>query len=144
MVKAIEDKDGTVRDAALSCVGILKGRLGESVLDKYLKGVNPQKMAKIDESAKEIKPSKYDRAENWKPPAPKAAKKIDVEMEKPKKVPPKNIGVKPAPKKKAEDEEMLDEAPIAKKIIKAPPVMSSAKPKAALPASTKGPSVPVI
>ena len=43
-------------------------------MDKYLKGVNPQKMAKIEEAAKEIKPSKYDRPENWKPPAPKKPK----------------------------------------------------------------------
>jgi len=50
MVKAIDDKDGTVRDAALHCMGILKGRYGETV-DKYLKDVNPQKMAKIDEAS---------------------------------------------------------------------------------------------
>lgn len=41
MVKAIDDKDGTVRDYALHCMGILKGRLGESVMSKYLKDVNP-------------------------------------------------------------------------------------------------------
>ena len=32
-------------------------------------------MTKIDEAAKEVKPTKYDRPENWKPPAPKPAKK---------------------------------------------------------------------
>lgn len=36
MVKVVEDKDGNVRDSALYCVGILKGRLGESLVDKYL------------------------------------------------------------------------------------------------------------
>lgn len=40
MVKAVEDKDGTVRETALHCTGILKGRLGDSVMDKHLKNVN--------------------------------------------------------------------------------------------------------
>jgi hypothetical protein len=40
ILKVIEDKDGGVRDAALHCMGILKGRLGESVCSKYLKDVN--------------------------------------------------------------------------------------------------------
>lgn len=40
MVKAIEDKDGAVRELALHCMGILKGRLTESVTAKYLKDVN--------------------------------------------------------------------------------------------------------
>ena len=40
MVKAIEDKDGGVRDTALHCMGILKGRLTESVTAKYLKDIN--------------------------------------------------------------------------------------------------------
>ena len=96
MVKAMDDKDGTVRDTALHCMGILQGRLGAAVMDKYLKGVNPQKMGKIEEAAKEIKPSKFDRPENWKPPAPKKPKvekdDDDMEMEKPKKAPPKGLG----------------------------------------------------
>jgi hypothetical protein len=33
MAKAIDDKDGTVREAALQCAGILKGRLGAPVMD---------------------------------------------------------------------------------------------------------------
>jgi len=41
MVKAIDDKDGTVRDNALHCIGILKGRYGESTFDKYAKNINP-------------------------------------------------------------------------------------------------------
>lgn len=32
-------------------------------------------MTKVDEAAKEVKPSKYDRPENWKPPPPKPAPK---------------------------------------------------------------------
>jgi hypothetical protein len=40
MVKAVEDKDGTVRDTALHCMGILKGRLTDAVA-KHLDKVNP-------------------------------------------------------------------------------------------------------
>ena len=66
MIKAVEDKDSGVRDAALHCVGILKGRYGEAVMSKFLKGIdNKQKLEKIDEGFKEVKP------ENWIPPAPK-------------------------------------------------------------------------
>lgn len=65
--KMIDDKDGGVRDNALHCMGILKGRLGEAIVSKYVKDLNPQKMGKLEEAAKEIKPSKYDRPENWKP-----------------------------------------------------------------------------
>lgn len=72
MLKVIDDKDGGVRDAALHCMGILKGRL-KAESEKYLKNVNSQKMAKIDEAAQEVKTSKYDRPENWKPPPPKKA-----------------------------------------------------------------------
>jgi hypothetical protein len=73
MIKAIEDKDSRVRDAALHCVGILKGRYGEAVMSKFLKGIdNKQKLEKIYEGFKEVgKPPKYDRLENCKPPAPK-------------------------------------------------------------------------
>ena len=84
-------------------------------------------MTKLDEAAKEVKPSKYDRPENWKPPPPKAepkpkapakkpAKKaaavvdddegFEDEVIAPKRAPPK-IGVKP--KKRTEDVEMADE-----------------------------------
>lgn len=55
-----------------------------------------------------MKPSKYDRPENWKPPAPKKVvekKKANEDEDelmsfdqKPKKAPPKNIGQKPKPK----------------------------------------------
>ncbi len=67
-------------------------------------------MEKIDEAAKEIKPTKYDRPENYKPPAPKAkpAAKIktepvgnadggdeglmDFSLGPPKKKPPPGLG----------------------------------------------------
>lgn len=54
MVKALDDKDAGVRETALHCMGILKGRYSEATIAKYLKDVIPQKMAKIDEAAKEI------------------------------------------------------------------------------------------
>ena len=40
MVRAIEDKDSGVRDSALHCMGILKGRYGEAIMAKYLKGID--------------------------------------------------------------------------------------------------------
>jgi len=85
-------------------------------------------MTKVDEAAKEVKPSKYDRPENWTPPPPKAEPKPKVvkkpvkkpeaaapvddadggeldcfnnEVIAPKRAPPKGIGVKP--KKKTDD-----------------------------------------
>jgi hypothetical protein len=39
MVKAVDDKDGAVRETAMHCMGILKGRLGDSIMDKYLKNL---------------------------------------------------------------------------------------------------------
>jgi len=151
MVKAIDDKDGTVRETALHCMGILKGRLGEKS-EKYIKDVNKQKMEKIDEAAKEIKPSKYDRPENWKPPPPKVVKKAAAVVEdddalmsfdaKPKRAPPKGIGVKPKKKVPAGDEEMEDVAP-PKPPARKPPALSSNKPKAAA-SSGKAPSAPQI
>lgn len=83
MQKVVDDKDGGVRDAAVHCMGILKGRLGESVMSKYTAGLNPQKAAKLEEAAAEIKPSKYDRPENWKPPVAKK-KKAPPKMEEEK------------------------------------------------------------
>ena len=49
MIKAVEDKDSGVRDAALHCVGILKGRYGEAAMSKFLKGIdNKQKLEKSE------------------------------------------------------------------------------------------------
>lgn len=175
----MEDKDGGVRDTALHCMGIFKGRMAEKA-EKYVKDLNPQKMAKIDEASKEVKPSKYDRPENYKPPPPKKApakkaadddESMDFDAGPPKKAPPKGIGQKP--KKKVEDEEMknddelmdFDAGPPKKAPpkgigvkpkkkteddsepstpAKKPPALSSAKPKAAAPTSSKGPTAPVI
>ena len=54
MVKVVEDKDGGVRDAALHCMGILKGRYGESTMEKYISKLVKQKQEKIAEAAKEV------------------------------------------------------------------------------------------
>jgi hypothetical protein len=75
-MKSSEDMAGDVRDAALSCLGIFKGRLGESSMSKYFTDLNPQKLAKVNESATTVKPSKYDRPLPKKveaKPAPKGA-----------------------------------------------------------------------
>ena len=131
MVKALDDKDAGVRELALHCMGILKGRYSEATIAKYLKDIIPQKMTKIDEAAKEIQPSKYDRPENWKPPAPKkvAPKKEEtvgdddlmLDVAPPKKAPPKGIGQKPPSKKKpAEDVEMKDEEKEVKATLTVP------------------------
>lgn len=128
-------------------MGILKGRLGDSIMQKYIKDLNPQKTEKLNEAAKEIKPSKYDRPENWKPPKKKAPppKKVEEskdedgdvlmdDMSPPKKKPP-NIGKKPPSKKKpAASSATEDEKKPA----------AEAAPKKAPAASTKGPTAPVI
>jgi hypothetical protein len=74
LIKLSEDPDGDVRNAALQCLGAFKGRLGESAMSNYLKDMNPQKLAKVNESAKQVQPSKYDRPEK-KAEAPPPAKK---------------------------------------------------------------------
>lgn len=147
--KVMDDKDGTVRDNALHCMGILKGRLGDSIMQTYIKDLNPQKSEKLNEAAKEIKPSKYDRPENWKPPAPKKKpppKKVeeskdedgDVLMNddtKPATKKPPNIGKKPpSKKKKPADVDANDEKKTS----------TDAAPKKAVASSTKGPTAPII
>jgi hypothetical protein len=39
-----DDPDGDVRNAALTCLGIFKGRLGESAMSKFLQDLNLQKL----------------------------------------------------------------------------------------------------
>jgi len=63
----------------LSTLGIFKGRLGDSTMSKYLSDLNPQKLAKVNEAAAIVQPSKYDRPEKKKvvaaPPPKMGAKK---------------------------------------------------------------------
>ena len=56
-----DDPDGDVRNAALSVLGIFKGRLGEGAMSNYLKDMNAQKVAKVNDAAATVKPSKYDK-----------------------------------------------------------------------------------
>ena len=74
----------------------------------------------MEEAAAEIKPSKYDRPENWKPPKPKPKKEVkkddddDAEMDdvvKPKRPPPKGLGKKPKAKIQKDEEEEKEAAP---------------------------------
>ena len=116
----------------------------------FIKDLNPQKTEKLNEAAKEIKPSKFDRPENWKPPKKKAPpKKVEENKDEdgdaimddispPKKKPP-NIGKKPPSKKK--------KAPAAADVEeneKKPAAEAAPKKTAAAASSTKGPSAPII
>ena len=62
-MKNSEDSAADVRDAALSALGIMKGRLGEAYMGKFLSDLNPQKLAKVNESSAKVVPSVYDRPE---------------------------------------------------------------------------------
>ena len=95
LMKVTEDSNAEARDAALSCLGVLKGRLGESMLANLFTDVNSQKMAKINEGAQKVKPSKYDKSE-------KAAAKKKKEEEK----------AAPPPKKKTKKKEAAPAPPV--------------------------------
>lgn len=41
LIKTSDDPQSEVRDAALSVLGIFKGRLGESAMSKFLQDLNP-------------------------------------------------------------------------------------------------------
>ena len=41
IMKTSDEKDAEVRDAALSALGVMKGRLGESAMTKFLSDLNP-------------------------------------------------------------------------------------------------------
>ena len=116
VAKLLDDKDGKIRDEACDTMGVLKGRLPEAICGPHLKNVVKQKLEKIDAKAGEVKPSKYDREENYKPPPPKKApaKKpvaddgdalMDFDAGPPKRAPPKGLGQRPPKKKKEVEEE---------------------------------------
>ena len=50
----MDDKDSTVRDNAINCMGIFKGRLDENTMSKYLKNLNAYKIEKLEEAVKEV------------------------------------------------------------------------------------------
>ena len=163
-----EEKDNDVREQGLRLLGVLQGRLGEGKLSPYTEKLIPQKKAKVEETAKEVKPSKYDKSAK-KAAAAEAAKKKAAAAEAKKKAaaPPKK---KPAAmtfddkeeiKNDGGDEPMDFSGPPKssgppKKVPgkppnigqkpekKAPPTLSSAAPKKAGGGSGKGSSAPQV
>ena len=85
LMKMSEDPDGDVRNSALSCLGIFKGRLGDSAMSNYLKDMLAQKLAKVNDSAKNVQPSKYDRPEVKVVAPPQASKAAAAPQAPPKK-----------------------------------------------------------
>ena len=63
LIKLSDDPDAETRAAGLQVIGIFKGRLGEAAMSNYLKDMIPQKLAKVNEAAKTVQPSKYDKPE---------------------------------------------------------------------------------
>lgn len=47
-MKTSEDSQGDVRDAGLKVLGIIKGRLGEAAMAKFLADLNSQKLEKLN------------------------------------------------------------------------------------------------
>ncbi len=106
MLKLSEDSDGEVRSQALSVLGILKGRLGDSAMPKAMEQLVPQKIAKINEAAKIVQPSKYDKPEPKvqavvpQKPAAKATGPAKKQNEEVKKAPIKSNAIDDIPKGK--------------------------------------------
>lgn len=72
LVKLANHSDNAIRDLGLQTIGLLKARIGVAV-EKYYLDLNQQKLDKINESAAEIKLTKYDKSKV--PPKKPAAKK---------------------------------------------------------------------
>lgn len=154
-------------------MGALQGRLGVQAVSNFVEKLNPQKKAKVEESAKEVKPSKYDKsarkaaaAEAAKKKAEAAAKKKAAAAAPAKKKPvamtfdDKEESKASAPSGGGDDELMDFMAPpkkAAQKRVpgkppnigqkpekKGPPTLSSAAPKTAAKSSGKAPSAPKI
>lgn len=51
-----------VRDSVLETLGLMKGRLGEAIVGKFISGLNPQKLTKVQEAASQVQVSKYDKS----------------------------------------------------------------------------------
>jgi HEAT repeat protein len=49
LVKCIDDKDGAVRESTLHVIGIMKAKLGEQYMEKYLEKIPDAKKPKIQE-----------------------------------------------------------------------------------------------
>ena len=48
-MKCIDDKDGAVRETTLHVIGIMKAKLGEQYMEKYLEKIPDAKKPKIQE-----------------------------------------------------------------------------------------------
>ena len=54
LIKLSDVPDNDTRGPALQVIGIFKGRLGEAAMSNYLKDLVPQKLIKVNESAKQV------------------------------------------------------------------------------------------
>lgn len=95
VTKVADDKDAPCREAGMHALGTLLGRLGAPALSKYVDGLIPAKKGKVEEAAKEVKPTKYDKSA--KDEAKKAAAAQKAAAASAKAAPAK----KPTPAKKA-------------------------------------------
>jgi hypothetical protein len=86
-------------------LGILKGRLGDSAMPKAMEQLVPQKIAKINEAAKTVQPSKYDKPEPKVQVAP--AQKPTAKAGNPAKKPIAEEAKKAPPKANQFDEEVI-------------------------------------
>lgn len=112
------------------------------MMQKFIKDLNPQKTEKMNEAAKEIKVTIYDKPKGWKPPAPKKPKKVEEnkdedELDGDMSPPKRPVKKKKAVKKKvpANNDEESEKKPVAES------TPQKNKPAAG---STKGPTAPVI
>lgn len=106
--------DGSVWDASLEAIGVMKGRLGESFIQPFIKDLNGQKLEKVNASASTITPTKYDQSKWEMEKAKKAAEKA----EKAKKKAEQSA---PPVSEDALMEDAFDAAPKPKKKKKGPP-----------------------
>ena len=83
-------QDAGVRDAALTTLGVLKGRLGESFMAQHFKDMNPQKMTKVNEGAESVEGSKFDQPKvQKKAPKPKKEEPVAMDVDEPAPPPKK-------------------------------------------------------
>lgn len=99
-MKNTEESAAELRDSALTCLGVFKGRVPE-LMEVHLSSFTPIKMEKINEKAKTIQPSKFDKPEPKKIQMPKAT------TQQKKKLPIKKKDTPPQTSEQ-EDEKMED------------------------------------
>ena len=105
-MKLTNHQDGNVREAALTSLGVIKGRMGDDFMSPFIKDLNDQKMAKVNTSAETVSISKYDQSKREmekKKRAEEKAKKAELEKASQEMMNVDMGGdmeVKPVPKKK--------------------------------------------